>query len=70
MYARRSDVGLVDAHAEGVRGGNDLDPPLHERLLSLPPFLGEHGGVIDRRGPARVLGDEFGHLLRRLRVEA
>ena len=34
-----ADIGAVDAHAEGVGGGNHGQPSLHEGLLQVGAFL-------------------------------
>ena len=66
-----ADVGLVDAHAEGVGGGDDLDPAAHEGLLGLAAVVGQQAGVIDRRPPLRSAAAMISATSSvRLRVEA
>ena len=43
----RADVGLVDAHAEGVGGDDDLGLAAHEPFLRLVPLLAGQPGVVD-----------------------
>ena len=59
------DVGLVDAHAEGIRRHHDLDPVVEEVVLILPPHLGVQLGVIRRRpdAPALKQAGRLVHLL-------
>ena len=61
-----ADVGLVDPHAEGGGGHDDLRPALHERLLGRAAVVGEHPGVVGGGAPARLGGDRLGHFLRSL----
>jgi hypothetical protein len=63
----RSHVGLVDAHAEGVRRDDDLGAILHEGLLAGAPLLRTHAGVVgDGRQTlfAQPRGDGVGVLSR------
>ena len=57
-------VGLVDAHAEGVGGHDDLEPAFHKRLLGPASLVGQQAGVIDAGAalglPGHRLGDLFG----------
>ncbi len=57
-----ADVGLVDAHAEGVGGHHHLDPVEEEVLLILPPLLRLQPGVVAGCGDAGAL-EELADLL-------
>ena len=65
-----ADVGLVDAHAEGVRGHDDLAASFHEVILGGPALVGQQAGMVDDRAafafarPLRI-GHLFGPLARR-----
>ena len=48
-----ADVGLVDAHAEGDRGDDDVAAGRRPPLLHLDPVLGAHAGVVRARRQAR-----------------
>ena len=66
-----ADVGLVDAHAEGQRGHDDLDASRHEGVLRIAALVGRQAGVIDARGPTGPLRRPRRPLLPvRLRVAA
>ena len=58
-------IGLVDAHAEGVGGRDDLHPALHPEVLALVTRLGIQTGMIEGGADAhRVepVGDDLGAL--------
>jgi hypothetical protein len=66
-----ADVSLVDAHAKGDRGDDDLEAALQKRMLHALALLRRQAGVIGGAGEAFVgefLGDFFGLLARR-RIE-
>ena len=52
----RAHVGLVDAHAERVRGDDDVGVPAHERVLARRARPGVHPGVVG--DGAQILGGE------------
>ena len=57
-----ADVGLVDAHAEGDRGADDLHLVAQEKLLVFGAFLVAEPGVVGPGGEAAV-GERLGHAL-------
>ena len=52
----RAHVGLVDAHAEGVRGDDDVGLAAHERVLRRGALVGGHAGVVG--GGVQAFGRE------------
>ena len=63
------DVGLVDAHAEGVGRHHDLNAVVEEVVLILPAHLGVQLGVVGRRPDAPAL-EQAGRLVHLLRGAA
>lgn len=60
-----SDVGFVDAHAEGDGGADDLGAVVDEVLLNSCAFIGGHAGVVGvcHDVPfAEFVGNSFGRL--------
>ena len=55
----RADVGLVDAHAEGVGGDDDLGLAAHEPVLGLGPLLAGQARVVDDGLAAQLLLEEL-----------
>ena len=55
-----SNIGFVDAHAEGYRGHDDVHFFVDEGVLAFLPFLVRHAGVI-RRDPIALSGQRLGH---------
>ncbi len=60
----RADVGLIDAHAEGVRGNDDFAAAVHEGVLSGAALVGQHAGMVHGNAALGLgreqLGDFFG----------
>ena len=63
------DVGLVNAHAEGVGRHHDLNAVVEEVVLILPAHLGVQLGVVGRRPDAPAL-EQAGRLVHLLRSAA
>src|SRR5262249_53738188 len=64
-----ADVGLVDAHAEGHGGHDDVAVVAAEGILGAGARPGLHAGVIGQR-PHAVVAQELGHRLHRLARQA
>ena len=56
-------VGLVDAHAEGVRRDDDGEPAVHEPALDLAALLAPEPGVVDADRAVEVARQVPGELL-------
>ena len=58
-----TDIRLVNAHAQCIRGRDRLVPPFHERLLQFPFAVRVKSGVVGHDIIA-LLAEIFGHDLR------
>ena len=67
IVEHKADFGLIDAHAEGVGGDDDVEFALHEPLLNLVPLRGRHATVIGLGGDVAV-AQQTGQLRAALRV--